>query len=40
MHNDGQVDGGLVETVFPHPESDATRALLDPILGRSARLSG
>jgi len=40
MHNGRQVDGGLVETIFQHPERDSTRALLDPILGRSARLSG
>ena len=40
MHNGRRVDGGLVETVFPHPESDHIREPIDAILGRSARLSG
>ena len=29
MHNGRQVDGGLGETVFPHPESDSTRELIE-----------
>ena len=41
MHNGRQVDGSLVETVSPEPESDDTRAPIDAIhVGKSARLSG
>jgi hypothetical protein len=39
MHNGRQVDGGLVETTFPHPESDDTRAPIDAIHRQGTSLS-
>ena len=36
VRRDGrQVDGGLVEMVFQHPESDHRRELIDAVPGRT-----
>ena len=40
MHNGRQVDGGLLERVFQHSESDSTRELTDAIQGRTTPVLG